>query len=105
MPLCIVFFPIDRIDSELTKIYSLLPYIMKDVSTFGVATEERTIFRAWKLDLIYAQFGILYEIIPNAPRSNHDPKVKLGPHFVGIVGFVSVKVVDHVTHQMQKFVN
>ena len=57
---------------------SLLPYIMKDDSTSGVQNEEQEIFRAQELDLIYAQSGLLYEIIPNAPllvsipRSNLD---------------------------------
>ena len=45
---------------------SLLPYIAKDVSTYGVQNEEQAIFRAQELDLIYAQSGLLYEIIPNA---------------------------------------
>ena len=32
----------------------LLPYIAKDVSTFGVQNEEQVIFRVQELDLIYA---------------------------------------------------
>ena len=56
---------------------SLLPYIVKDVPTFGVQNEEQVIFRAQELDLIYAQSGLLYEIIPNAPHSSFDPKIKL----------------------------
>ena len=70
---------------------SLLPYIAKDVSTFGVQNEEQAIFRVQELDLIYAQSGLLYEIIPNASRSSFDPKVKLGPHADGIVGSASKK--------------
>ena len=46
---------------------SLLPYIAKDVSTSEVQNEQQAIFRAQELDLIYAQFRILYDIIPNAP--------------------------------------
>ena len=65
---------------------SLLPYIAKDVSTSRVQNEEQAIFRVQELDLIYAQSGLLYEIIPNAPRSSFDPKVKPGPHADGIVG-------------------
>ena len=65
---------------------SLLPYIAKDVSTSGVQNEEHAIFRAQMFDFIYAQYRLLYEIIPNAPRSNFDPKVKPGPHANGIVG-------------------
>ena len=58
---------------------SLLPYITKDVSTSRVQNEDQAIFRAQQWDLIYGQSGLLYEIIPNAPRSNFDPKFKPGP--------------------------
>ena len=81
---------------------SLLPYIVKDVSTSGVQNEEQAIFRAHKLDLIYAQSGLLYEIIPNAPRSSFDPKIKPGPHADGIVGCTSAKPVDLVTKQVSQ---
>ena len=62
--------------------------------------EEQAIFRAQELDLIYAQSGLLYEIIPNALRSSFDPKVKPGPHVDGIVGCVSAKPMDLVTKQV-----
>ena len=78
----------------------LLPYIAKDVSTSGVQNEEQAIFRAQQLDMIYAQSGLLYEIIPNVPRSNFDPKFKLGPHVNGIVGSASAKHTGLVTNQM-----
>ena len=81
---------------------SLLPYITKDVSTFGVQNKEQAIFRAQELDLIYAQSRILYEIIPNAPRSNFDPKVKPGPHVDGIIGSNSAKLADSVTKQVSQ---
>ena len=81
---------------------SLLPYITKDVSTFGVQNEDQDIFRAQELDLIYAQSGLLYEIIPNAPRSNFDPKIKLGPHADGIVGSTSTKLADSVMKQVSQ---
>ena len=74
----------------------LFPYIVKDVSTFGVKNEEQAIFRVQEVDLIYAQSGLLYEIIPNAPRSSFDPKVKPRPHAHGIVGCVSAKPMDSV---------
>ena len=48
------------------------------------------------IDFIYAQSGLLYEIIPNAPHSSFDPKVKPGPHVDGIVGCMSTKPVDLV---------
>ena len=56
--------------------------------------------------MIYAQSGLLYEIIPNARHSNFDPKVKPGPHTDGIVGCASVKPVDSVAKQAsQLFLN
>jgi hypothetical protein len=58
---------------------SLLSYISKDVSTYGVMTEEEAIFKSQQLDIIYAQSGMLYEIIPDAPWSNYDPRKILGP--------------------------
>ena len=64
---------------------SLLPYISKDVSTSGVTNEEESILSAQQLDLIYSQFGILYEIIPKALRPTHDvenPKPR--PHANGV---------------------
>ena len=38
----------------------LFPYISKAVSTSRVTIEEEAIFRAKWMDLIYAQYGILY---------------------------------------------
>ena len=75
---------------------------MKDVSTFEVKNEDQAIFRDQELDLIYAQSGLLYEIIPNAPSSNFNPKVKLGPHADGIVGCTSTKPVDSVVKQVSQ---
>ena len=61
---------------------------------------NKQFFRAHELDLIYAQSGLLYEIIPNAPRSSFDPKVKPGPHANGIVGCGSAKHTDSVAKQV-----
>ena len=59
----------------------------------GVTIEEEAILNAQHLDLIYAQFGILYEIIPKAPRSNNNAKKpKTGPHEDGMVSSVSPPV-------------
>ena len=66
---------------------------------------EQTIFRAQELDLIYAQSRILYEIIPNAPRSSFDPKIKPGPHADGIVGCTSTKPADSVVKQVIQLSN
>ena len=69
---------------------SLLPYISKDVSTSGVTTKEEAILNSQHMDLIYARSGILYEIIPEAPRSTHSvKKPKPGPHVDGVVGSVN----------------
>ena len=81
---------------------SLLPYIAKDVSTSRVQNDEQAIFRVQELDLIYAQSGLLYEIIPNALRSSFEPKVKHGPHANGIVGCVSAKPMDSVAKQVSQ---
>ena len=67
-----------------------------------VQNEDQVIFRAQELDLIYAQSGLLYEIIPNAPRSNFDPKVKPGPHADGIVGCTSTKPAESVVKQVSQ---
>ena len=59
-------------DQLLTEwfIKSLLPSITEDVAKGGIVTEEKVITRAQYLDLIYTQSRMLYEKIPNAPRSN-----------------------------------
>ena len=73
----------------------LLPYISKDVSTSGVTTEEEAILRAQQMDLIYAQSGILYEIIPEAPRSTHSvDKPNPGPHADGVIVSVNSFTVE-----------
>ena len=85
---------------------SLLPYIEKDVSTSIVQNEEQAIFRAQELDLIYSQSSLLYEIIPNAPRSNFNHKLKPRPHDDAIVFSMSVKPVILVTNQISNlFIN
>ena len=52
--------------------------------------------------MIYAQSGLLYEIIRNAPHSSFDPKVKPRPHADGIVGCASVKRMDSVAKQVSQ---
>jgi hypothetical protein len=64
---------------------SLFPYISMDVSTTWVTTKEETIYKSQKLDLVYAQSGILYEIIPEALWSNNDPRQNLGAHADGTI--------------------
>ena len=52
--------------------------------------------------MIYAQYGLLYEIIRNSPRSSFDPEVKTGPHADGIVGCMSTKPTDSVVQQVSQ---
>lgn len=69
-------------------IKSLLPSIVEDVAKGGVFTEEQVISRAQYLDLIYTQFGMLYDKIPDTPtpefsvppplKSNRDSHVDDG---------------------------
>jgi len=77
-------------------------YISKDVSTLGVSFEEEAIFRAQQLDLIYSQFGIMYEIFPNPSWSSNDPmKPNYGPHVDGIVGYFNKATADLAASQMK----
>ena len=54
------------------------------------------------MDLIYAQFGLLYEIIPNALHSSFNPKVKPRPHVDGTFGCASAKPMDSVAKQVSQ---
>jgi hypothetical protein len=45
---------------------------------------------------------MLYEIIPNTPRSNYDPRQNLGPYADGIVGFANAKSTDSVTIHLKE---
>jgi hypothetical protein len=76
---------------------SLHPPISKDVATSGVSNKEEAIFRAQQLDLIYAQSGTLYHLLPEASQSNYDPRKKLRPHADGIVGSTNVNPADSTT--------
>jgi hypothetical protein len=81
---------------------SLQPYILKDVSTSRVTSEEEAIFKSQQLDLIYAQSGMIYEILLDALSSKYDPRQKLEPHVDGIVGFANVKYADSVTSHLKE---
>ena len=68
-----------------------------------MTNEEEAILRAQQLDLIYSQSGILYEIIPEAPRPTHDAeKPKPGPHADGVVGFVNSPTVESLAKQLHQ---
>jgi hypothetical protein len=80
---------------------SLHPYISKDVSTSGVTSKEEAIFKGQKLHIIYSQSGMLYEILPDAPRSNYDLRQNPRPHVDGIVGSANMKSSELVTSQLK----
>jgi hypothetical protein len=65
--------------------------ISMDIATFEVFSEEEAILRAKQFDLIYDQSGMLYHLLPDAPRTNHNPRQTLGPRADGIVGSTNVK--------------
>jgi hypothetical protein len=48
--------------------------ISKDIAISAVFSEEEAIFRAQQFDLIYAQSGMLYHLLLDAPRLTHDPR-------------------------------
>ena len=55
------------------------------------------------MDLIYSQSGILYEIIPEAPRPTHDvEKPKPRPHAYGVVGSVNSPTVESLAKQLHQ---
>jgi hypothetical protein len=93
------YIPLDFLLEWFLK--CLLPYISKDVSTSRVTYEEGAIFKSHQLDLIYAQYGILYEIISDAPWSNYDPIQNPGPHDDGIIGSTNAKTIDLVMNQLK----
>ena len=77
-------------------IKSLLPSITEDVAKGGVVTEEQVIVRVQYLDLIYTQFGMLYEKIPEHPRPEFSipppPKSNKDSHAGdGVIGTTSIK--------------
>ena len=47
---------------------TLLPSITKDIASGHPQSEEEAILKAQQFDLIYAQSGYLYTVIPDAPR-------------------------------------
>jgi hypothetical protein len=59
--------------------------------------------RAQQLELIYSQSVLLYEVLPDAPRSILDKtRQRSGPHADGIVGSMKMKPVDHLSNQLQQ---
>jgi hypothetical protein len=71
--------------------------------TSRLFSEEVTIMRAQQLELIYSQSGLLYEILPNAPRSILDKtRQRVGPHVDGIVGSAQTKLAKQLMNQLQQ---
>jgi hypothetical protein len=82
---------------------SLVPQLSKDVATSGVFSEEEAIMRAQQFELIYSQSGLLYQILPEAPRSILDKtRQRAGPHADGIVGSAQTKPAEQLTKQLQQ---
>jgi hypothetical protein len=82
---------------------SLVPQLSKDVATSGVFSEEEAIMRAQQFELIYSQSGLLYQILPDAPRSILDKtRQRAGPHADGIVGSTQTKPAEKLTKQLQQ---
>jgi hypothetical protein len=60
--------------------------------------------RAQPMELIYSQSIMLYNILPDAPRSTFNlTKLKSGPHDDGIVGSTQSNPTDQLSNQMQHF--
>jgi hypothetical protein len=82
---------------------SLVPQLSKDVAISGVFSEEEAIMRAQQFELIYSQSGLLYNILPDAPRSILDKtRQRAGPHADGIVGSAQTKPAEQLTKQLQQ---
>jgi hypothetical protein len=59
--------------------------------------------RAQKFELIYSQSGLLYNILPDAPRSIMDKtRQRAGPHADAIVGSAQTKPAEQLTKQLQQ---
>jgi hypothetical protein len=59
--------------------------------------------RAQQLEMIYSQSGLLYEILPDAPRSILDKtRQRYGQHADGIIGSAQTKLVDPLSNQLQQ---
>ena len=70
---------------------TLLPPITKDVASERPQSKEKAILKAQQFDLIYAQSGCLYTVIPDTPRSSTSYHDASGASHVAddIIGLVS----------------
>jgi len=59
--------------------------------------------RVKHLELIYPQCNMLYDILPDTPRSTFDQtKPKSGAHADGIVGSTKINPIDQLSNQLQQ---
>jgi hypothetical protein len=59
--------------------------------------------RAQQFEIIYSQFGLLYNILLNAPRSILDKtRQRVGPHVDGIGGSAQTKPAEKLTKELQQ---
>jgi hypothetical protein len=59
--------------------------------------------RAQQFELIYSQSGLLYNILPDAPRSILDKtRQRVGPHVDSIVGSTQTKPAEQLTKKLQQ---
>ena len=68
---------------------SILPPIGKDVASHFPQTEEATLQMALKYDLIYAQTGYVYTVLPDLPRLGNAHAPGAPPTTDSIVGAIS----------------
>jgi hypothetical protein len=82
---------------------SLVNFVAKDITTSRVFLEEEVIMRVQKLEWIYSQSNMLYEIFLDAPWSIlNKAKKKFGPHADGILGSTQVNSIDLLSNKFQK---
>jgi hypothetical protein len=85
-----VTIPDQLLDEWFTKY--ILPPIYRDITMGGVVSEEESIAQAQYLDLVYSEYGTLYELIPNAPHTSIDPsKPSSMTHENGFIGTVKTQ--------------
>jgi hypothetical protein len=71
--------------------------------TSGVFSKEDAIMRSQQIDLIYSQFGLLYEIFPDAPCSILDNTIqRTRPHADGIVGSAQTNPAEQLMKKLQQ---
>jgi hypothetical protein len=59
--------------------------------------------RAQQFELIYSQSGLLYNILPDAPRSILDKtRQRAGPHADGTIGSAQTKPIEQLKKQLQQ---